>query len=155
MHDAWLIQLKRWKAKRGNISQITAWNKQQSQFCCFSRLFADLSFGSSGGWKLTIISFCSFCGYLWRRRCCNRVQVRKQITDRRKRFDPFHLSQYMLVFDDVFIGGQQDVELPAAELRHQPTTQSRGALICGETKKRQRSVVKSRKSEHLWCEKRD
>lgn len=37
----------------------------------------------------------------------------------------------MLVFDDVFIGGQQDVELPAAELRHQPTTQSRGAL-CGD-----------------------
>lgn len=62
----------------------------------------------------------------------NRVQVRKHIIDRRKRFDPFHLSQYMLVFDDVFIGGQQDVELPAAELRHKPTTQSRGALICGD-----------------------
>lgn len=34
----------------------------------------------------------------------------------------------MLVLDDVFVGGQQDVELPAAELRHEPTAQSGGPL---------------------------
>lgn len=53
---------------------------------------------------------------------------------RGKRFNPFNLGQDVLVFDDVFIGGQQDIELPAAELRHKPTTQSRGALICGRHK---------------------
>lgn len=40
----------------------------------------------------------------------------------------FHLGQYLLILDDVFIGCQQDVELPAAELRHKPPTQGRSSL---------------------------
>lgn len=39
-----------------------------------------------------------------------------------------HLSQNVLVFDDVLVGGQQDVELATAELRHQATAQTRSAL---------------------------
>lgn len=31
-----------------------------------------------------------------------------------KSLDLFHLGQYLLVLDDVFIGGQQHIELPAA-----------------------------------------
>lgn len=157
MHDAWFIQLKSRKAKRGHLTSLKLLHETNNNHSSvLSRCFGDLSFGSSGGWKLTIISFCSFCGYLWRRRRCNRVQVRKHIIDRRKRFDPFHLSQYMLVFDDVFIGGQQDVELPAAELRHKPTTQSRSALTCGDKgestfcRKKQKiwtSVMRKRKKE--------
>lgn len=45
-----------------------------------------------------------------------------------KSFRLFHLGQYLLILDDVFIGCQQDVELPAAELRHKPPTQRRSSL---------------------------
>lgn len=48
--------------------------------------------------------------------------------DRGHSRDLVHLGQDLLVLDDVFIGGQQHVELPAAELRNKPTAQSRGAL---------------------------
>lgn len=51
-------------------------------------------------------------------------------------FDLFHLGQYLLVLDDIFIRGQQDIKLPAAELRHKPTTQSRSALQWGTHKKK-------------------
>lgn len=44
-------------------------------------------------------------------------------------FNLFYLGQYLLVLDDVFIGCQQDIELPTAELRYKPTAQSRGALL--------------------------
>lgn len=51
-----------------------------------------------------------------------------------RRFDLFHLGQYLLVLDDIFIRGQQDIKLPAAELRHKPTTQSRSTLQWGTHK---------------------
>ena len=56
---------------------------------------------------------------------------RECIKQRRWSFDLFHLGQYVLVLDDVFIGGQQDIELPAAQLRHETAAQGRGALSCG------------------------
>ena len=57
-----------------------------------------------------------------------RERKRIQVLKKGQSFDLFHLGQYLLVLDNVFIGGQQDIELPAAELRHKPTAQSRGAL---------------------------
>lgn len=50
-------------------------------------------------------------------------------------FSLFHLSQYLLVLDDVFIGCQQDIELPAAELRHKSTPQRRSSLQWQRQKK--------------------
>lgn len=35
----------------------------------------------------------------------------------------------MLVLDDVFIGGEQNIEFPTAELRHKSTAQGWGALL--------------------------
>ena len=52
----------------------------------------------------------------------------KWIILRGQSFELLHLGQYVLVLNDVFIGGQQDVELPTAELRNEPTAQHRGAL---------------------------
>lgn len=43
-------------------------------------------------------------------------------------FPFFYLSKYVLVLDDVFIGGYQDIKLAAAELRHETPTQTRSAL---------------------------
>ena len=38
------------------------------------------------------------------------------------------LGEDVLVLDDVLVGGEQDVELPAAELRHEGASRCRGAL---------------------------
>jgi len=43
-------------------------------------------------------------------------------------FDPPHLGQDELVLDDIFVGGQEHVELPAAQLRHEPAAQHGGSL---------------------------
>lgn len=59
---------------------------------------------------------------------------RHYIIERGQSFDLFYLGQYLLVLDDVFIGGQQDIELPAAELRHKPAAQSRSSLQWGRHK---------------------
>lgn len=53
---------------------------------------------------------------------------RHDVRERGQSFGFFYLRQYLLVLDDVFIGGQQDIKLPAAELRHKPTAQSRSSL---------------------------
>lgn len=62
------------------------------------------------------------------------------IIERGQSFDLFYLGQYLLVLDDVFIGGQQDIELPAAELRHKPAAQNRSSLSMGETQRKDESA---------------
>lgn len=52
------------------------------------------------------------------RACCKEAQS----------FDVLYLSQDVLIFDDVFIGGQKDVKLSTAKLRHKASAQSRSAL---------------------------
>lgn len=42
--------------------------------------------------------------------------------------DPSHLGQHLFVLDDVLVSGEQDVELPAAELRDEGSSSSRGPL---------------------------
>lgn len=59
-------------------------------------------------------------------------------------FSFFHLGQNVLVLDDVFIGGQQNVEFPTTELRHEPPAQGGGALQRGDTEGKV-SVYKSDK----------
>lgn len=40
----------------------------------------------------------------------------------------FYLGQYVPVLDNVFVGGEQNVELPTTKLRYQVAAQVRGAL---------------------------
>lgn len=58
----------------------------------------------------------------------NAVKGRLYVPEKRKRLDVFYLGQNLLVLDDVFIGGQQHVELPAAQLWHKPPAEARSAL---------------------------
>lgn len=44
------------------------------------------------------------------------------------RFTLRYLGKYLLVLDDVFVCGQQHVELPAAQLWHKSAAQARSAL---------------------------
>ncbi len=50
---------------------------------------------------------------------------RSQVTTRRR---TRYLGQHMLVFDDVFVGGDQHVELAAAQLRDEGSSSSRRPL---------------------------
>lgn len=77
------------------------------------------------------------------------------IIHREQSFDLFHLGQYVFVLDDVFIGGQQDIELPATKLRHEPTAQSRGALPCERKKKTALHSKSAKRNEKVLDEKRD
>lgn len=48
--------------------------------------------------------------------------------ERTESFHVFYLGKYLLVLDDVFIGGQQHIELPAAQLWHKSAAQAGSSL---------------------------